>query len=434
MKIKVSIQVSRATNTANHNDRSMYEDGKMNNEFEKDEHPNNRHWDCYNCGSSVEAEKKFYENNFRAYLDKRNRRYVKDGKANKVWTMEEYRKKNMPWEMVFQLGNIQEQPDNYDYINDVIDIITMHMQYSGLDMISYDVHFDEATPHIHFRYLGQKDGTVNLKGALQKAGVKSPLELAYEKEKTTDIEVLRKKDEYKSLFYKDKKTGEYRVNDRNNNLNSTFTNLIVRENVEQMCLLHGYDLDNLRTKRKNLSVLEYKTQNRNKERHDFLDEQIKSEKHKHQEIVGRSYNQFKKEIEALYNSNFVLNGTVINDEYFESVNKKLEKSKFSQSKKDKIRQKFREIEQIMKETEINETALKNAQNYYEKLKEEQDKAKLEALEKTKQEIERAEKVKLDTKGEMSEGLKYLKKMAEQEYQEQQLEEQNKRFKILDFTK
>lgn len=266
---KVSVNNGRGTPTTGHNDRSMY-DSKWKHEFEKIGHRKNIHWDCMKCGSSVEAERRFYEQKFRGVLDAQNERARKNYKPE--LTMDEWHRRHMPQEMIIQLGSLDDPPGDDDYLIRAGNMVLHTLRAAGLSPISLDIHFDEATPHLHVRYLGiDSKGMVNLSGCLREHGVKTPLELTceamgieYDPADTASVQKLQAA--RPDLF-----TSSGKLKVKSNTALNTLTNDIIRSRAEKLAEDMGYQIDTVRTKRRHLDVSAYKTERDRQRLNDMLD-------------------------------------------------------------------------------------------------------------------------------------------------------------------
>lgn len=237
--VKASMNNETAASTERHNDRDMYE--------EKDERydvSKNIHWDCYGCGSSFLAEEQFYNTNFSSVLEAQNDRYLKQRHPEKVMSMDEYHRKHMPQEMIFQIGNLQNQEQGIgiddSWCKEAIPKVVEKLESVGCKVISYDLHNDEATPHVHLRYCPiDSKGEVNMSNCLYEHGVMPP-----------DVSKLEYRKNGKPKFT------------RFNNPKQTLINE-VRAKLEELghewCAERGLILDDQnRTKRKHQTVNEYK--------------------------------------------------------------------------------------------------------------------------------------------------------------------------------
>lgn len=237
--VKASMNNDTATSTERHNDREMYE--------EKDERydvSKNIHWDCYGCGSSFEAERRFYKDNFTKILEAQNDRYTKQRHYERVATMDEYHQKHMPQEMIFQIGNLQNQEAGIEiddsWCKEAIPKVIEKLESVGCKVISWDLHNDEATPHVHLRWSGiDAKGEPNVSGCLFEHGIEPP-----------DMSKLKYTKKGKPRFT------------RFNNPKITLLKEVRAELEEfgrEWCDQRGYEFDDQnRTKRKHQTVNEYK--------------------------------------------------------------------------------------------------------------------------------------------------------------------------------
>ena len=237
--VKASMTNDTATSTERHNSREMYEkkDGRY-------DVSKNFHWDCYNCGSSFEAEKQFYDENFSSVLEAQNERYIKQRHYENVLTMDEYHRKHMPQEMIFQIGNLANQKVGIDiddsWCKEAISKVAEKLESVGCKVISWDLHNDEATPHVHLRWSGiDVEGKPNVSGCLFEHGIEPP-----------DMSKL-----------KYTKKGKPRFTQYNNPKQTLLKD--IRAELDELgrewCDQRGYEFDDQnRTKRKHQTVNEYK--------------------------------------------------------------------------------------------------------------------------------------------------------------------------------
>lgn len=290
MSYTYSFHMEQATDTARHNDRSMY-NGESPSEFEPEYHGENIHWDCYDginskVGGSIKAEVRFYEEHFGKQLDAQNEKYRKQRHPEKCMTMDQYRKKHPGKEIILMIGDKDNHPDE----NKVAALAMEAQKYLerfGLKVVSVDIHYDEATPHAHIRCvplheLDKEQGLyeVNMTGCLKDCGIKAPLDLLREdgvvdpnkgiKEFTQeDLERIR---EYRPDMIAEKKDGSLQFKTRSNNAQYEFT-AMMREGLENyMTQKLNLDIDSVGQKRKHLSNVEWKAQKELEDQARYLEE------------------------------------------------------------------------------------------------------------------------------------------------------------------
>ena len=159
-------------------------------------------------------------------------------------SMDEYHRKHMPQEMIFQIGNLDNQEAGIDvddsWCKEAIPKVVEKLESVGCKVISWDLHNDEATPHVHLRYCPiDSKGEVNISNCLYEHGVMPP-----------DVSKLETRKNGKPKFT------------RYNNPKQTLLNE-VRAELEELghewCNQRGLILDDQnRTKRKHQTVNEYK--------------------------------------------------------------------------------------------------------------------------------------------------------------------------------
>lgn len=180
---KVSFNQETAKSTEGHNDRSMYKWGYS-------ERSNNMHWDMYGCGSSVEAEARFYKDTFGPTLEAQNDRARKMRKHDRVMDMKTWHKKHPLKEAIVQLGDVENNDTSREFARGAAQVIGDAITAAGGIVVSIDLHDDErtldedgneivGTPHLHIRYVflvENKDGNlvIDMKNALLAHGIDRP--------------------------------------------------------------------------------------------------------------------------------------------------------------------------------------------------------------------------------------------------------------------
>ena len=180
---KVSFNQATAKSTEGHNDRSMYKHGY-------EERSKNIHWDMYDCGSSVEAEARFYEDTFRPTLDAQNAKARKMRKPDRVMDMKTWHKKHPLKECIVQLGDVENNDTSREFAIGAVQVIRDAIEAAGGILVSWDLHDDErtedevmriiieGTSHLHVRYafVGEKNGNpvIDMKNVLLEHGIDRP--------------------------------------------------------------------------------------------------------------------------------------------------------------------------------------------------------------------------------------------------------------------
>lgn len=192
--LKVSCHMATAKNTARHNDRSMYKNG-----YER--RGENDHYDIMGMGNSHLSEIAWYEENFTEILKEQNKRALDMRKPERVMSLEQYRLKHMPQELILQIGNHEDfETGRVDdsYCRGVIEKVRAEIESMGGIVLSWDLHNDETedpevlddvsedeearaaretkgTPHLHVRFaMLDANKRVNVNGCLKEHGVERP--------------------------------------------------------------------------------------------------------------------------------------------------------------------------------------------------------------------------------------------------------------------
>lgn len=231
MPAKVSMNNSRQGYAA-HNDRSMYEPGAY-------DLSANLHWDwqfqgddfqpARGCGESVAAERRYYDDRYSGILAARNESKLKRYHSDEVWTMEQWADKNPLHETVLQLGAMGDDTDEElkaRYAIEAARRFREEVRKVGGEVVSIDVHMDEASPHAHIRWaMNDEKGKPNVRGCLRAHGY--------------DVAEASR---------------------ANNPMKSWTADM--RDRMEELAEEMGAELDKHRISRRNLSVRDYKATKR----------------------------------------------------------------------------------------------------------------------------------------------------------------------------
>ena len=418
--VKVTVQSQRAGDTAKHNDRTMYKHGYFNDLAPDDSIPN-FHWTREKYGiDSDEMEHLMYESLFMDKIKQRNETYAANYQWAKVFDLEDederakavddFRWKHPPRETIFQVGSMENPIDR-----DVAKKILMErgekmvkQQNSNFIVLSYDIHMDEGSPHMHVRYLMlDEEGMPNAEGALKEMGVKPPV--PYD-------QWAQEEDERRQARAEKDPDYEYRpakaASSARNNRLVTFTR-DMREDFENQVESAGIAIDTTRTRKRHLTQAQERTKRETEEELAKQQEELeKLEKEKLEKLnsqyeaarVARDtkiktktdelkqklqvgdeetkkrlqYNSLKAKHETLLeglNSRdeqdlepfYDQEGEEINDEWFTTAHAEVGAANFRESKKDKIRKALEALEEVINEPEqpsIDVNTLEELQNNY----------------------------------------------------------------------
>lgn len=418
--VKVTVQSQRAGDTAKHNDRTMYKHGYFNDLAPDDSIPN-FHWTREKYGiDSDEMEHLMYESLFMDKIKQRNETYAANYQWSKVFDLEDederakavddFRWKHPPRETIFQVGSMENPIDR-----DVAKKILMErgekmvaQQSDNFIVLSYDIHMDEGSPHMHVRYLMlDEEGMPNAEGALKEMGVEPPV--PYD-------QWAQEEDERRQARAEKNPDYEYRpakaVSSARNNRLVTFTR-DMREDFENQVESAGIAIDTTRTRKRHLTQAQERTKRATEEELAKQQEELqKLEKQKLEKLnsqyeaarVARDtkikaktdelkqklqvgdeetkkrlqYNSLKAKHETLLeglNSRdeqdlepfYDQEGEEINDEWFTTAHAEVGAANFRESKKDKIRKALEALEEVINEPEqpsIDVNTLEELQNNY----------------------------------------------------------------------
>lgn len=169
---KVSFNQATAKSTERHNDRSMYKWGY-------DERSKNVHWDMYRCGSSFDAEARFYEDTFGPTLEAQNAKARAMRKYDRLMDMKTWHKKHPLKECIVQLGDVENNDTSREFAWGAAQVVGDAIKAAGGTVVSIDLHDDESTPHLHIRYafVGEnkdKNPVMDMKNVLLANGIERP--------------------------------------------------------------------------------------------------------------------------------------------------------------------------------------------------------------------------------------------------------------------
>jgi hypothetical protein len=410
--VKVTVQSQRAGDTAKHNDRTMYQQGYFNDLAPDDGIPN-YHWTKEKFGiDSDEMEHLMYESLYMDKIKQRNETYAANYQWSRVFDLDDederakavddFRWKHPPRETLFQVGSMDNPIDREHAKKILIDRGEKMVaeQNENFIVLSYDVHMDEGSPHMHMRYLMlDEEGMPNAEGALKEMGVQPPVPYEqWAKEEDARRQARAEKDpkyEYKPA----KATSSAR-----NNRLVTFTR-DMREDFELQVESEGISIDTNRTRKRHLTQAQERTKRATKEeldkqqkRLDELDSyfvkhrenrdakiqahvnvlkqrlkdgdeetkqrlQYNSLKAKNQGLLEKLKSRDENELGPFYDQE----GDEINDEWFATAYAEVEAASFRPSKKEKIRKALEAVEAAISEPEepsIDVETLEDLQRNY----------------------------------------------------------------------
>lgn len=418
--VKVTVQSQRAGDTAKHNDRTMYKHGYFNDLAPDDSIPN-FHWTREKFGiDSDEMEHMMYESLYMDKIKQRNETYAANYQWSKVFDLEDederakavddFRWKHPPRETIFQVGSM-ENPIDRDVAKEILMERGEKMvaqQSDNFIVLSYDIHMDEGSPHMHVRYLMlDEEGMPNAEGALKEMGVEPPV--PYD-------QWAQEEDERRQARAEKDPDYEYRpakaASSARNNRLVTFTR-DMREDFENQVESAGIAIDTTRTRKRHLTQAQERTKRETEEEIKKQQEELESlEKQKLEKLnsqyeaarVARDtkiktktdelrqklqvgdeetkkrlqYNSLKAKHETLLeglNSRdeqdlepfYDQEGEEINDEWFTTAHAEVGAANFRESKKDKIRKALEALEEVINEPEqpsIDVNTLEELQNNY----------------------------------------------------------------------
>ena len=418
--VKVTVQSQRAGDTAKHNDRTMYKHGYFNDLAPDDSIPN-FHWTREKFGiDSDEMEHLMYESLYMDKIKQRNETYAANYQWSKVFDLEDederakavddFRWKHPPRETIFQVGSMENPIDR-----DVAKKILMErgekmveQQSDNFIVLSYDIHMDEGSPHMHVRYLMlDEEGMPNAEGALKEMGVEPPV--PYE-------QWAQEEDERRQARAEKNPDYEYRpakaASSARNNRLVTFTR-DMREDFENQVESAGIAIDTTRTRKRHLTQAQERTKRETEAALKQLDEALRKQqeealqslesnarqirelndavikaradelkqkvndgdeetkkrlqynslKSRHETLLKGLKSRDEQELGPIYDDE----GEEINDEWFTTSYAEVQAANFRESKKDKIRRALEALDAAINEPEeptIDVNTLEKLQDNY----------------------------------------------------------------------
>lgn len=150
--MKASVHFGRGN--ADHNDRS-YDKSEKEHDIIK--------------ATIGDRNKTFYENEIdiyqKLYEEKRlrtNENYIKNGHPERCTkTIEDYYKKNVPTELILQIGN-KEKSVGGEVLKKATEELIRELQNKRVQVLNYAIHRDETTEHVHVRmtFPHEKNGVI----------------------------------------------------------------------------------------------------------------------------------------------------------------------------------------------------------------------------------------------------------------------------------
>lgn len=160
--MKATIRIGKGS--AKHNTHSFKAE-HIDNERTK----NNIYWTYKNGITEKENlildEKAFYEENYTDYLNRQNEKYRQRRQYKKIKNMEEYQKATPLDEVLLQIGKMEDTVD-FKILQNVVDDFIKNIQSEydkNVHVVSWALHNDEATPHIHLRLAYDYQNKENIK-------------------------------------------------------------------------------------------------------------------------------------------------------------------------------------------------------------------------------------------------------------------------------
>lgn len=176
---KASLTISK-TGKAKHNDR---EQNIMDGHVDQSKSKDNIYW-SWNGQGFYESEKSFYHERYKDWLDQKNSVYIRNRHKEKCITMNQLLtgKRTKPQEMILQIGNNNNHVSAKDLEKCLQDFLRVMDDYKdNVHMLNWALHVDEATPHVHIRYVmdymdEEGHAHISQRQALHSLGVDAPVQ------------------------------------------------------------------------------------------------------------------------------------------------------------------------------------------------------------------------------------------------------------------
>lgn len=442
--VKVTLQSQRAGDTAKHNDRTMYRNGYFN-DLAPDDYIPNFHWTKEKFGiDSDDMEHLMYEALYMDKIKQRNEIYAANYQWGRVFDLDDederakavddFRWKHPPRETIFQVGSM-DNPIDRDVAKEILmerGEKLVKAQNENFIVLSYDIHMDEGSPHMHVRYLMlDADGMPNVEGALKAMGVEPPTpyeQWAEEENKRRQARAEMNPD----YEYRPAKAASTA---RNNRL-VTFTREM-REDFENQVEAAGISIDTNRTRKRHLTQAQERTKRETEAALKEQDEILRKQQEEALQSIGNHFSRIRAQHEAeikaeadelrqevdegdkelkqrlQYNTLktksqglvkqlksrgeddlgpfYDQEGEEINKEWFKTAYAEVEAANFRPSKKDKIRTALQAVEDAIYEPEepsINVDTLTDLQNTYNEAQEARQHAMERAAQRQQREQQR----------------------------------------------
>ena len=179
-KVKVSFHSGKGYAKHNNHYITKRDKGNINHAVT----PQNKIWTRVKGVTDIEeAERKVYEEFFTEELNQQNAKYKKKGNYKYIRTIDEWMKaeRHRPVENILQIGNMNCYIDPADLWDCYVEFTRWRKKKYGVHiiLISAVMHVDEATPHIHERYVWyyiDDEGIMHtgMKKSMEQAGIKLP--------------------------------------------------------------------------------------------------------------------------------------------------------------------------------------------------------------------------------------------------------------------
>lgn len=183
-----------------------------------------------------ELELAFYEKRYRGALDIQNKKHEKTGHKDRIKSMDEYydNKNSSPDELILQVGNIDTiHPTEKQIFDMTRDFITKFKDYSpNVHFLGAFIHMDEATPHVHFRFVTDYQDDLGYNHVGKNEGLK---QLGYRCDYDVPEELLAEAETPKQ---RKKITADWR---KEHNYSQPFT-ADLRLDWQDTCVEHGFDI------------------------------------------------------------------------------------------------------------------------------------------------------------------------------------------------
>lgn len=159
--------------SADHNDRSF--DISKADHIDPTRLSHNSYYSYKNISSFSEAELQYYKDHYTEWMDVQNKKHIERRQKKRVISIADLLqgKQTRPEEIILQIGNKDEHPDEEVFRACVQDFVKAMAPYAAnCHILDVAVHNDEATPHAHIRTVWDFEDKDGVRKISQREGMR----------------------------------------------------------------------------------------------------------------------------------------------------------------------------------------------------------------------------------------------------------------------